>query len=69
MKQEPNQLTARVLAYLEATGMKPTRFGKEVAKDASLVANLLTGREPRWKLQKQIIEFIESHPPGKEAAE
>lgn len=69
MKQEPTQITARVLAYLEATGMKPTRFGKEVAKDASLVANLVAGREPRWKLQKQIFAFIDANPPTREAAE
>ena len=64
MKQEPTQLTARVLDYLKATGMKPTRFGKEVAKDASLVANLLAGREPRFALQGKILQFIESNPPG-----
>lgn len=59
-----DDLTKEVLEYLAATGMKPTRFGKHVNNDPSLVATLIagrdagTGRELRRSTEARIRNFM-----------
>lgn len=63
-----DDLTKEVLEYLKATGMKPTRFGKHVNNDPSLVASLVAGceaghgREMRHATKARIADFMATNP-------
>ncbi|AZB56488.1 hypothetical protein EBL89_14685 [Cereibacter sphaeroides] len=63
MQLDQNDLIDTITTYLDATGMPPTRFGKAVANDASLVASLKAGRDPRRSTVRRILSFIEDNPP------
>lgn len=57
-------LTKEVLEFLTVTGMKPTRFGKHINNDPSLIADLVAGceagkgRELRRSTEARIREFM-----------
>lgn len=43
---------------LRHTGMTPTRFGREAARDPRLVFQIRNGREVRKPLERRIRDFI-----------
>jgi hypothetical protein len=47
--------------FLSQTGMAWTKFGRLVAGDPRLVADLRNGREPRPDLTSRIENFIANH--------
>lgn len=48
----------RIERFLAATGMTPTRFGREVARDPRLVFDLRRGREPGPRLIARIDAYL-----------
>lgn len=52
------ELAEEVEAYLAASEMRPTTFGKRAAGDPALIATLKAGRELRSDLQKRIRRFM-----------
>ena len=52
-------LRSVVERYLKATGMPPTRFGREAAHDPRLVHDMGGGREVGPKLTARIVAFLE----------
>ena len=61
-------LLARIDAHLAATGETPSAFGKRVAKDGNLVADLRNGRSPTMRLAARIAEACEGAPQPVRAA-
>lgn len=59
----PEALRAEIERYLLITGMKPTRFGMEAARDPRFVFDLRDGREPRRATMQRVVEFM-SRPLG-----
>ena len=51
---------ARVDAFLERTGVKPSTFGLEATGDPNLVRQLRLGRSPRLATADQILAFMEA---------
>ena len=51
---------ARVDAFLERTGVKPSTFGLEATGDPNLVRELRLGRSPRLATADQILAFMEA---------
>lgn len=64
LMQRHADLIAAVTDYLDATGMAPTRFGRLVNNDRSLVAALWAGRDIRLSTARRIADFIAANPPG-----
>lgn len=54
-------LLRKVERFLVATGMSPTRFGREVAGDPRLVSDLRRGREPRRALVECMEHFMNNY--------
>ena len=52
-------LRTQVERYLKATGMPPTRFGREAVRDPRLVHDMRRGREIGAKLVARVIAFVE----------
>jgi 2,4-dienoyl-CoA reductase-like NADH-dependent reductase (Old Yellow Enzyme family) len=52
-------LRSTVEQYLKATGMPPTRFGREAVRDPRLVHDMRRGREIGPKLAARVIAFVE----------
>ncbi|MBF0268874.1 MAG: hypothetical protein HQL44_09795 [Alphaproteobacteria bacterium] len=48
----------RVETFLEATGFKPSEFGRQSIGDASFVLNLRRGRCPRLDTADRVIAFM-----------
>jgi 2,4-dienoyl-CoA reductase-like NADH-dependent reductase (Old Yellow Enzyme family) len=53
--------------YLKQTGMAPTAFGRQAARDPRLVFDLRNGRQLTDRLRRRIEHFL-SMPEGKSAA-
>lgn len=53
-------LRVRVLRFLRASGMPPTRFGREAVNDPRFVADLLLGREPRQPTIERVLAWIDA---------
>jgi hypothetical protein len=53
-------LLPKIEKHLRATGMTPTRFGRESVNDPRLVFDLRAGREPRFKINQRVMAFIQS---------
>jgi len=56
-------LLKAVEAFLATTGMAPTRFGRDVMGEASLVARLRDGRSLSLKNANKVIAFIKANEP------
>ena len=52
-------LLMRIEAYLRKTGMPPTRFGREVARDPRLMHDLRRGRTPNARTIARVLTYIE----------
>ena len=50
---------ARVETFLQASGFKPTEFGKQAIGDAAFILNLRRGRSPTLATADKILAFIE----------
>jgi 2,4-dienoyl-CoA reductase-like NADH-dependent reductase (Old Yellow Enzyme family) len=51
-------LLERVEAYLRATRMPPTRFGREALRDPNFVFNLREGRKLRPSTSRRLEAFL-----------
>ena len=52
-------LLMRIEAFLRASGMPPTRFGREAVRDPRLVHDLRRGRSVGTRMAERILRFIE----------
>jgi hypothetical protein len=50
---------ARVEAFLQVSGFKPTEFGRQAIGDASFILNLRRGRSPTLATADKVLAFIE----------
>jgi len=64
-----SEFIARVDAYLAATGMSASKFGKEAVGDPNFVGDLKGGREPRTKTRDRALAFMEANPAAEMPAE
>lgn len=48
----------QVEAFLEASGFKPTEFGRQAIGDPSFVLNLRRGRSPTLATADKVLTFI-----------
>lgn len=48
----------KVEAFLEASGCKPTEFGRQAVGDPSFVLNLRRGRSPTLATADKVLAFI-----------
>ena len=56
-------LLMHVEKYLRRTGMPPTRFGREAARDPRLVNDLRCGRSVGDRLAASVIAYIAAETP------
>ena len=52
-------LKGEIERFLKITGMPPTRFGREAARDPRLVHDLRRGREIGARLAGRILSYME----------
>jgi hypothetical protein len=52
-------LLARIETFLRRTGMPPTRFGREAARDPRLVYDLRHGRTVGDRLRRRVTAYID----------
>ncbi len=52
------KLLRTIETYLRKSGMRPTRFGRLVARDPRLVFDMRQGRDPRPTLARRIEAWI-----------
>ena len=58
MQSITDQFRKRVEAFLEATGFKPSDFGRQAVGDPSFVLNLRRGRSPTLSTADKVLAFI-----------
>ena len=58
MRTISEQFLDRVEAFLEASGLKPSEFGRQSVGDPSFVVNLRRGRSPTLATADRVISFI-----------
>jgi len=51
-------------AFLRRTGMAPTRFGREAARDPRLVFDMRRGREPSDRMRRRVEHFMNIYDAG-----
>lgn len=51
-------LLRQIERHLRATGIKPTRFGREAVHDPRFVFDLRLGREPRAETEQRVRAFL-----------
>ena len=52
-------LLRRIERHLDATGMPPTRFGRETVGDPRFVFDLRAGREPRPETTRRVAAWLD----------
>lgn len=52
-------LLRRIERHLDATGMPPTRFGRETVGDPRFVFDLRAGRVPRAETTRRVVAWLE----------
>jgi hypothetical protein len=57
-------LLAKVEAFLKEHDMAPTRFGREIMGEASLVTRLREGRSLSLRNANKLLEFMASYQPA-----
>ena len=55
-------LLTKIERHLRATGVSPTRFGREATHDPRFVLDLRKGREPRERTAARVLAFIAQAP-------
>lgn len=53
-------LLTRIERYLRRSGMRPTPFGREAARDPHFVRDMRKGREPRSTLRRRVNDWLDS---------
>lgn len=48
----------KIEKYLRNTGMAPTRFGRDAARDPRLVFDMRNGREPTPRMVRKLEHFM-----------
>ena len=61
---EPDAFKAEIEAFITATGIAPTRFGKEAVGDPKFVFDVRDGREPSWRTAQRVKKFMASFSPA-----
>ena len=56
-------LLRRIERHLDATGMPPTRFGRETVGDPRFVFDLRAGREPRDETTRRVSAWLDRSAP------
>jgi len=56
-------LLPQVQRYMRLTRTSPSRFGRDAAGDPNFVFDLYHGREPRDRMRKRILDYLQSHQP------
>lgn len=64
----PTQFTEQVEAYLQASGMSPTGFGRAALGDPTFVFELRNGRQVSLSVAGRVLDYIAQHPPANDAA-
>lgn len=59
-------LLYRIERYLRATGMPPTRFGRDAVSDPRFVFDLRSGREPRPATERRVHAWLDGRDPAKQ---
>ena len=52
-------LLRRIERHLSATGMPPTRFGRDAVGDPRFVFDLRAGREPRPETTRRVLTWLD----------
>lgn len=63
------QLLGQIDAFLDKTGMAPTRFGLETLADGGLLKGLREGRSLSLKNAQKVMLFMEHYAPATEVVE
>lgn len=58
MQTMSDQFRKQVETFLEASGFKPTEFGRQAVGDPSFVLNLRRGRSPTLATADKVLAFI-----------
>jgi hypothetical protein len=58
---DDSEFLVSIKAFLERTGMKPTRFGREAVGEASFIASLESGRSPSLKVVNKVAQFMQDY--------
>lgn len=58
-------LLQRIERHLRASGVKPTRFGRDAVGDPRLIGDIKNGREPRPETAARILAFIDAREDGR----
>ena len=53
-------LLTKIERHLRATGVSPTRFGRDATRDPRFVLDLRNGREPRERTAARVLAFIDA---------
>lgn len=59
MRTISEQFLARVEGFLDATGFKPSEFGRQAVGDPNFILNLRRGRSPTLATADRVLAFIE----------
>lgn len=68
MLMTDEQLLRQIDAFLDRTGMKPTRFGIEALSDGGLVKGLREGRSLSLKNAQRVVAFMGEYPASQSQA-
>lgn len=60
-------LASRIELYLKRTGMRPTRFGRDVMRDPRFVFDLRRGRQPGTATVTRVTRWLDRREPEKRA--
>jgi hypothetical protein len=58
MDELASTFTERVEAFLDQTGLAPSKFGADACGDPNFVADLRAGMEPRSARRRKVEEFM-----------
>ncbi len=59
IREDTMYLMRRIELFLERAGMKPTRFGREVAGDPRLIFDMRNGRELRETTAARVVAWLD----------
>lgn len=59
MRTLSEQFLSRVEAFLQASGLKSSEFGRQAVGDPNFVVNLRRGRSPTLATADRVLRFVE----------
>jgi hypothetical protein len=62
------ELLEKIEAFLDRTGMAPTRFGRDAMREASLIESLRKGRSLSLANANRVIQFMVDHDASPDGA-